>query len=145
MIHQPRRLSQEEIEALLARDLVASLASIDEDGFPHVTPIWFLWAEGAFWMTSFADRPHLRRLTRNPRAGVTVDTEAPEQSDGERPNQQVRAVGSVILEPDHGYTWTRRIQDKYQRTTPTSSPTPNSPARTVICLRPRQLVPVASV
>lgn len=96
-------------------------------------------------MTSFADRPHLRRLTRNPRAGITVDAETPERGDGERPNQQVRAVGSVILKHDDDYVWTNRIRDKYRRTAPSSRATPNAPTRTVICLRPSRPVTVASV
>jgi nitroimidazol reductase NimA-like FMN-containing flavoprotein (pyridoxamine 5'-phosphate oxidase superfamily) len=43
-----RPLSGEEIAGLLARDVVARVATIDESGYPHVTPLWFLWADGPF-------------------------------------------------------------------------------------------------
>jgi nitroimidazol reductase NimA-like FMN-containing flavoprotein (pyridoxamine 5'-phosphate oxidase superfamily) len=43
-----RSLNVEEIAGLLARDVVARVATIDADGYPHVTPLWFLWADGAF-------------------------------------------------------------------------------------------------
>ena len=71
----PRRLSDSEVEALLAADVPARVATLDADGCPHVTPLWFVWADGAFHMTSFAGKPHLRRLASNPRAGVCVDAE----------------------------------------------------------------------
>jgi nitroimidazol reductase NimA-like FMN-containing flavoprotein (pyridoxamine 5'-phosphate oxidase superfamily) len=100
MLKPPRPLQAGEIEQLLTRDVTAHLATLDSDGFPHVTPLWFVWAEGAFYMTSITDRPHLHRLQRDPRAGVCVDVEDP--ADGQRPNRQVRAVGTAELFADVG-------------------------------------------
>ena len=91
-----------EIEALLVLDVPARLATLDRDGFPHVTPLWFLWSDGAFYVTSIADRPHLRRPAANPRAGVLVDTEDAERDDGQRPNRQVRAIGEAEVFSDSG-------------------------------------------
>ena len=54
---------------MLELDVPARLATLDTRGFPHVTPLWFLWTDRAFYFTRFADRPHLRRLAENPRAG----------------------------------------------------------------------------
>ncbi len=62
-------MSDPEIEALLALEVPARVATLDRDGFPHVTPLWFVWSGGAFYMTSLYDRPHLNRLRRNSRAG----------------------------------------------------------------------------
>jgi Pyridoxamine 5'-phosphate oxidase len=147
MIRAPRRLDDDEIEALLNRDLLARLASLDSRGFPHVTPLWFVWADGAFQMTSISDRPHLRRLARNPHAGLCVDAEQPQRPDGQRPNQQVRAVGDAELFPDGGQAWTHRIDGKYL--------SPDAAARraaaragderVVIRLRPVRLIAVGSV
>lgn len=109
----PRPLTREEAAELLASDTVARLATIDEDGYPHVTPLWFLWADGAFHLTSDSGRPHLARLRANPRAGLVIDTEAGQRPDGQRPNKQVRAVGDAVLTPDTGSAWTSRIWDKY--------------------------------
>jgi nitroimidazol reductase NimA-like FMN-containing flavoprotein (pyridoxamine 5'-phosphate oxidase superfamily) len=109
----PRRLSDTELEVLLATDVPARLATVDADGYPHVTPLWFIWADDAFQMTSFADKPHLRRLAGDPRAGVCVDVEEPQREDGERPNRQVRALGDAEVFPDTNGEWTRRITGKY--------------------------------
>ena len=75
MINRPRPLEPAEIAALLRADVAARLASIDSHGFPHVTPLWFIWEDDAFYLTSYSDRPHLRRLERDPRAGICVDVE----------------------------------------------------------------------
>lgn len=98
-----------EIDRVLQSDVPAHLATVDRFGFPHVTPLWFIWAERAFYLTSIPDRPHLRRLTANPRAGLCVDVEEPERSDGQRPNRQVRAIGTAELFPDPDGHWTAVI------------------------------------
>ena len=108
-----RPLTDQETADLLASDTVARLATIDVGGYPHVTPLWFLWADGAFHLASDAGRPHLARLRANPRAGLVIDVETAQRPDGQRPNKQVRAVGDATLTPDTGAAWTRRIWDKY--------------------------------
>jgi nitroimidazol reductase NimA-like FMN-containing flavoprotein (pyridoxamine 5'-phosphate oxidase superfamily) len=146
MIKRPRRLGASEIETLLALDVPAHLATLDRDGFPHITPLWFLWEGGAFYMTSIADRPHLKRLSLDPRAGVGIDVEDPERVDGQRPNRQVRAVGNAEVFPDVHGSWTVRISRKYVRGpgADASAVARAADERIVICLRPTNLVTVAS-
>jgi PPOX class probable F420-dependent enzyme len=133
--------------SVLGSDVPARLATLDRDGFPHVTPLWFVWADGAFYMTSLVDRPHVRRLLRDPRAGVCVDVEDPERVDGQRPNRQVRAIGTAELKPDHAATWTTRITQKYVRGPAATQRIESRAAdeRIAICLRPTRLIAVASV
>lgn len=147
MPRPPRALTRYEIDALLARDVPARLGTIDANGFPHVTPLWFIWEDGAFYMTSLTDRPHLRRLERNPKAAVCVDVEEPEREDGERPNRQVRGTGEADLLPDADGFWTRVITEKYiggpARAARSAARTADP--RTVIRLRPVRLIAVASI
>ncbi len=98
-------------------------------------------------MTSFSDRPHLRRLERNPHAGLCVDAEQPQRPDGERPNQQVRAVGDAELFPDRDHAWTHRIDGRYLRGPAAEQRAAARAAdeRVLIRLRPVRLVAVASV
>ena len=147
MIKAPRKLDAQEIADLLALDRPAHLATLDRAGFPHVTPLWFIWQDDAFFMTSIADRPHLRRLSRNPRAGLGIDVEDQERSDGQRPNRQVRALGDAELFADDGGQWTSLITAKYVRGPAAHQQVAARAAdeRIVICLRPTRLVAVASV
>lgn len=98
-------------------------------------------------MTSIADRPHLQRLSRNPRAGLCIDTEDHERDDGQRPNRQVRAIGDAELFRDDRATWTTRITEKYLHGPAAAASVAARAAdeRIVICLRPTRLVAVASV
>ncbi len=140
-------MDDDEIEALLARDLLVRLASLDSRGFPHVTPLWFMWSDGAFHMTSISDRPHLRRLERNPRTGLCVDSEQPERPDGQRANQQVRAIGDAELFPDGGQEWTHRLDRKYLSASAAGQRAAERAGdeRVVIRVRPVRLVAAASV
>jgi nitroimidazol reductase NimA-like FMN-containing flavoprotein (pyridoxamine 5'-phosphate oxidase superfamily) len=107
-------LSSAEIESLLRLDVPAHLATIDPSGYPRITPIWFLWKDGAFYMTSFASKPHVRNLHLNPKATVCIDVEQV-LSDGERPNQQVKGAGRAEIFPDERGDITREITRKYVR------------------------------
>ena len=140
-------MTADEIDAVLSAAVPARLATIDSDGFPHVTPLWFIWADGAFYVTSISDRPHLRRLAANPQAGICVDIEEAERDDGQHPNRQVRAVGVAKLSSDRDGVWTARITEKYIRgpAAPAVRASRVADQRVVICLRPDRLVAVASV
>lgn len=108
-----RRLPDGEVAEILALDMPARLATVDPDGFPRITPIWFLWDGEAFRMTSLEVRPHVANLARDPRAAICLDTENPYPMGGVRANRQVKAQGLAELSPDEGGLWTRRITRKY--------------------------------
>lgn len=110
-----RQLEPHEISDLLSGDTVAPLATVDGDGYPHVTPIWFVWDGELFHLASDANKPHLARIRANPKVGLVIDVEEPERSDGERPNRQVRVVGDAALSADDDGAWTMRIWSRYRR------------------------------
>jgi hypothetical protein len=49
------------------------VASLHEDGRPHVMPVWGVWADGCVWFSSSAQSRKARNLDRDPRATVTTD------------------------------------------------------------------------
>ncbi|HXW81369.1 MAG TPA: PPOX class F420-dependent oxidoreductase [Acidimicrobiales bacterium] len=52
---------------------VARLGTINSDGWPHVTPVWYVWeGEGALIILG-ESRRHLRNLQRDPRVTLCVD------------------------------------------------------------------------
>lgn len=108
-----RLLEGAELDALMGADVVAHLATIDAAGYPHVTPIWFLWGDNAFHLTSYTDRPHLDRIRANPRVGLVLDVEEPQRPDGQRPNRQLRIIGDATVSSDVDRQWTNLIRGKY--------------------------------
>ena len=98
-------------------------------------------------MPSIVDRPHLRRLLNNPKAGLCIDVEDSERTNGQRPNRQVRAIGNAELFTDHRAQRTSQITEKYVRGPAAAEHIAARAAdeRLVISLRPTRLIAVASV
>ncbi|WP_052668105.1 pyridoxamine 5'-phosphate oxidase family protein [Nitriliruptor alkaliphilus] len=137
-----RHLSDLEMASVLAAKVPGVLATIDDEGFPYLTPIWFVHHEGhGVIMTSTTGRPHIRHIRRDPGAGFVVDLEGNPDSGG-RPNVQVKARGHAILEPDHA-AWTRRITRKYGGSERLAAERADTP-RLAIILQPERLIGVAA-
>ena len=49
------------------------MATQRADGYPHLTPIWFVWENGKFLHTLGANRVHLANLARDPRMSLVID------------------------------------------------------------------------
>jgi hypothetical protein len=49
------------------------VASVRPDGRPHVTPIWGVWVDGAFWMEGGPRTRRFRNLAENPAAVVHLE------------------------------------------------------------------------
>ena len=143
----PRSLTARQLDALLALDIPGQLGTLDKEGYPQITPIWFVWEAGAFYMTSLPEKAHVRRLERDPRASFCVEVEDEERDDGERPNRSVRAVGPAELFDDVGGEWTRRITEKYIRGPGRADKLAarTSQERVVIRLQPVRLFGLSSV
>ena len=129
-------LSDDETTALLGRDVSACLAFVDGDGYPRQVPCWFLWDGEAFYVTSLADKFHVRRLRADARASICVEVE--ERTDRGRSNRQVKGVGLIEIFPDAAGHWSRRIRMKYLGDIETSAALVAS--RVVLRLKPERLV-----
>jgi PPOX class probable F420-dependent enzyme len=68
------KLSDSERDAFLREPgVLMRLATIRADGAPAVTPIWFIYEEGAIWFTPRAESAWLGHLRRDPRAALAID------------------------------------------------------------------------
>jgi hypothetical protein len=65
-------LSDAERDEFLAAARTCRLASVGPSG-PHVSPLWFVWLDGAMWMQSLTRSQRWADLTRDPRVAVVVD------------------------------------------------------------------------
>jgi hypothetical protein len=66
-------MSTEELDAFLAVERVLRLATVDEDGWPAVVPVWFVWHEGAFWVWNLTRAKRTARLRAGARCAFVVD------------------------------------------------------------------------
>lgn len=108
-----RRLSPQERADLLNLDIPAQLATLDPAGFPHIIPIWFLWEDGSFYLSSGPQSRHVQDLTRDPRAGLCITVEEGQTETGYRPFRQIMVRGYADVQPDIDAIWARKLIGKY--------------------------------
>jgi PPOX class probable F420-dependent enzyme len=69
-------MTSEEIDAFLAEPRMAHFATVDADGRPRIRPVWYLWRDGALWMTTRRRIRHTGRdLEANPWVAVSIASE----------------------------------------------------------------------
>lgn len=68
------KMDDAELDAFLAEERVLRLATVDEAGWPAVVPVWFVWHDGAFWISNLDRASRTARLeSGDTRVGVCVD------------------------------------------------------------------------
>jgi nitroimidazol reductase NimA-like FMN-containing flavoprotein (pyridoxamine 5'-phosphate oxidase superfamily) len=67
------RLTAEEQAAFLREHRKAALATIDKNGFPHVTAMNFVMRDGAFYMTSYGKAQKVVNIRRNPKIAIMAE------------------------------------------------------------------------
>jgi len=74
---QPRRrqiqLSEAEQTAFLAANRKTALATLDQDGFPHLVAMTVGVKDGAYYMTSYAKAQKVMNIRRNPKVALMVE------------------------------------------------------------------------
>ena len=67
------RFTPEEQADFLRAHRKAALATIDNDGFPHVVAMNFFMKDGAFYMTSYAKAQKVLNIRRNPKVALMAE------------------------------------------------------------------------
>jgi hypothetical protein len=91
--------------------ILCRIATIQADGGPHVTPIWYLYEEGKVFLTPRLESAWRRHIERDPRVALTID-------DQDGPYRKVVIEGLAQLEygPGDDDAWRdlyRRIARRY--------------------------------
>ncbi len=108
-------MNPEQIDAFLAEPHLCHFATVDAKGNPRVRPLWYLWREGGFWLTTRREARHTGRdLAHQPRVAISVASE-------DRPYKAVVVHGTPEILPkdreillaistrygeEHGRQWT---------------------------------------
>jgi PPOX class probable F420-dependent enzyme len=69
-------LDDETVE-FLARPLLMRLATLGADGYPQVTPVWYMQQDGRLVASTEKERIKHRNILRNPRVGASIDDDHP--------------------------------------------------------------------
>ncbi|WP_037307264.1 TIGR03618 family F420-dependent PPOX class oxidoreductase [Amycolatopsis orientalis] len=67
----------------LARERNAWLCTLRADGSPHVTPVWFVYLDDVFWISSGERNVKVRNVGQDPRVSIALeDGDAPAVAEG---------------------------------------------------------------
>ncbi|MCY3881579.1 MAG: PPOX class F420-dependent oxidoreductase [Dehalococcoidia bacterium] len=129
-------MSREEMDAFLAEPRNAIVATVNPDGFPQLTPIWFHWEDGTVYFSTTAPRLKTKNLERDGRVSICVD----EPGD---PDQRTVVLGaeSCTITPGLG-TVTETIARKYggENWETSYEHIANTPDRVVVSYKPTRIL-----
>jgi hypothetical protein len=66
-------MSDEEISAFLAEQLVVVCATNGVRGWPHLMPLWYVVRDGEVWAWTYAKSQKIRNLERDDRATLQIE------------------------------------------------------------------------
>lgn len=110
-VHDDRPLMavDEATAAFLAEpNLLMRLGTLGSDGYPQVTPVWYLYEDGRFWITTASNRVKARNMLAHPQVGFAIDSD-------QRPYRGISARGKAqpIAEGEAARPMTYRIAARY--------------------------------
>jgi PPOX class probable F420-dependent enzyme len=71
------RMTPDVREGFLFQPHVGVLATLRGDGRPYTVPVWWLWKDGAFWLTGTYSRVWCRQIFRDARVSLCIEATAP--------------------------------------------------------------------
>lgn len=67
------RMSPDELDGFLGAERTVRVATVSPSGEPHVAPMWFVWHEGAMYVTSLKRSRRQRDVEHGSRVAACVD------------------------------------------------------------------------
>jgi PPOX class probable F420-dependent enzyme len=70
-------MKPDDLEEFLMQPHVGVLATLRESGLPYTVPVWWLWKDGAIWLTGTYSRVWCKQLLKDPRASLCIESGPP--------------------------------------------------------------------
>ena len=133
----PPSMSTEELNAFLARPIIARIATVRANGSPQLAPMWFLYEDGVTYMSTRTYAAKVKHMQKNPRVAVVVD-----EMVAPLKNRVVTIEGTVEVLTTGVKEMTTRIYHKYAgvegSATPQAQRSINTP-RVILKITPRKI------
>ena len=132
------RLTADEQTVYLRNNRKCALATLDKDGFPHVTAMNFVLRDGAYYMTSYGKAQKVVNIRRDPKVAIMVETGS---AYAELKGVMVRGECQIIEGEDAVHqVWAWSAEERgetYKRPAGASS---SAPKRVVLKIVPHKIV-----
>ena len=97
----------DQARGVLQKPLIARLATIDSNGYPHVVPLWFEVDGEDIIIISDRNTRKVDHIARNPHGAVQIGGE-------EDLGVGYLFKGELTVEPDPDYRWLRQVTLRYE-------------------------------
>jgi PPOX class probable F420-dependent enzyme len=71
------RMKADVFEEFMRQPHVGVISTLRRDGMPYTVPVWWLWKDGAIWLTGTYSRVWCKQLMHDPRASLCIEALAP--------------------------------------------------------------------
>jgi PPOX class probable F420-dependent enzyme len=99
-------LTKSEFTTFLNKPRIAHLATSSRNGRPRVSPVWYVFEDGEFYLTTRLGRLKGRHIQSNPFVALSIATD-------ERPYRAVCAFGKATILRKNRDEWLKRISFRY--------------------------------
>ena len=138
-------LSADALDGFLAHRHDGRLATIRADGWPHLTPIWFLWEESLLRFSLGASRLHLPNLRSDARATFCVGEDLERDASGRGTVAAVAFGRATITTMEDDEAFVRAVTEAVLgRYRPTDEAIVWAEARAIVTLDPDRWLTWAS-
>ena len=93
------KLTQEDLEAFLSTDVLCRLGVLDEDGWPYVVPVWFLYKDDGFYIIPRERSDWAGFMEKDKRVYLDID------EPGSLRKVLVKGEAELIERPNVGGKW----------------------------------------
>lgn len=66
-------MTPDELDQFLTHERTCRVATVNGDGSPHISPLWFVWDGQSLWLNSVVKSQRWTNLERDQRVSVIVD------------------------------------------------------------------------
>jgi PPOX class probable F420-dependent enzyme len=130
------RLTAEEQAAYLRTNRKCALATLDKEGFPHVTAMNFVMRDGAFYMTSYGKAQKVVNIRRDPKVAMMVETGS---AYAQLKGVMVRGLCEIIEDPEavrQVFAWSAEARGE----PPATGAARSAPKRVVLKIVPQKTI-----
>jgi hypothetical protein len=92
-------LTEAELEAFLATDVLCRIGCLDEDGWPYVVPVWFQYKDGGYYLIARERSEWAAMVQRDGRVSLSID------ETGSQRKVLVKGLATIVETPNVGGAW----------------------------------------
>ena len=95
------------IREFLQKPLLARMTTIDEEGYPHSVPVWFMLDGDDLIVSAWRSTRKVNHVTANPKGAITIGGDT---DDGG--GYLFKGDFTIVDDPDHG--WINKMTYRYE-------------------------------